>query len=180
MIENIYEIQKRAEEGDAHSQHEMGVNFQYGYGVPVDKQKSLEWFQKAAENGYSESMRALGIIYEGGIGVERDLKKAFEYFVCAVDAGNVKSLEKLAEFYKEGVVVHKNDNKARELLEAYVMQLQKNAISNNADAMWRLGQIYQDGNSLLKIPVNLQQAAYWYEKAADLGYMYAQTSLGIL
>ena len=180
MIENIYEIQKKAEEGDAYSQHEMGVNFQYGYGVPVDKQKSLEWFQKAAENGYSESMRALGIIYEGGVGVEQDLKKAFDYYVSAVDAGNVKSLEKLAEFYKEGIVVHKNDNKARELLEAFVMQLQKNAISNNADAMWRLGQIYQDGNSLLKIPVNLQQAAYWYEKAAELGYMYAQTSLGIL
>ena len=180
MIDNIYEIQKKAENGDVYCQHEMGVNYQYGYGVPVDKQKSLEWFQKAAENGNHESIRALGIIYESGIGVEQNLRKAFEYYVCAVDKGNIKSLEKLSDFYRRGIVVAKNEDKAKELLEAFVIQLQKQAQKGNTDAMWRLGQIYQAGNDLLNIPENLQQAAFWYEKAADLGYMYAQSSLGIL
>ena len=180
MAENIFEIQKKAENGDAYSQHEMGVNYQYGYGVPVDKQKSLEWFQKAAENGNHESMRALGIIYENGIGVEQDLRKAFEYYVCALNKGNIKSLEKLSDFYRAGIVVAKNEDKAKELLEAFVIQLQKSAQKGNADAMWRLGQIYQAGNDLLNIPENLQQAVFWYEKAAELGYMYAQSSLGIL
>ncbi len=180
MAENIYEIQKKAESGDAYYQHEMGVNYQYGYCVPVDKKKSLEWFERAAENGNAESMRALGIIYECGIGIEQDLKKAFIYYANAVEAGNIKSLEKLAEFYQAGVVVNKNEDKAKELMEAYMSQLEKITQKGNADAMWRIGQIYQEGNSLLKLAPNLQQAAYWYEKASDLGYMYAQTSLGLL
>ena len=37
MEENVFEIQKKAENGEAYYQHEMGVNYQYGYGVPMDK-----------------------------------------------------------------------------------------------------------------------------------------------
>ena len=66
MAESIYRIQKKAEEGNASCQHEMGVNYQYCYGVPVDKQKCLEWFLKTAENGNAESMRSLGIEPEEG------------------------------------------------------------------------------------------------------------------
>lgn len=180
MAENLFEILKKAESGDAFSQHEMGVNYQYGYGVPVDKQKSLEWFQKAADNGNSESMRALGIIYESSIGVDKDLKKAFEYFQQGVDAGNVKSLEKLAWYFEEGVVVEKNEGKAKELYERFFTELQKQALDGDADAMYRMGDIYQYGFPQLGIPVYYQQAVEWYEKAANKGNMYAQTSLGIL
>lgn len=91
MEENVFEIQKKAENGDAYYQHEMGVNYQYGYGVPVDKQKSMEWFQKAADNGNSESMRALGIIYECGLGVDKDPGKAFDFFQKSVEAGTRKA-----------------------------------------------------------------------------------------
>ena len=180
MEENIYEIQKKAENGDAYCQHEMGVNFHYGYGVPVDKQKSLEWFQKAAGNGNSESMRALGIIYENGIGVGQDLKKAFDYFQQGVDAGNVKSMQKLAWYFEEGVVVEKDIGKAKELYERFFIELQKKAFGGDVDAMYRMGDIYQFGLPLLNIPVYYQQAAEWYEKAANKGNMHAQTSLGLL
>lgn len=180
MAENIYEIQKKAENGDAYCQHEMGVNFHYGYGVPVDKQKSLEWFQKAAGNGNSESMRALGIIYENGIGVGQDLKKAFDYFQQGVDAGNVKSMQKLAWYFEEGVVVEKDIGKAKELYERFFIELQKKAFGGDVDAMYRMGDIYQFGLPLLNIPVFYQQAAEWYEKAANKGNMHAQTSIGLL
>ena len=180
MEENVFEIQKKAENGDAYYQHEMGVNYQYGYGVPVDKQKSMEWFQKAADNGNSESMRALGIIYECGLGVDKDPGKAFDFFQKSVEAGNTKSLEKLAWFFEEGVVVEKNEGKAKELYERFFTELQKQAIDGDADAMYRMGDIYQYGFPLLGIPVYYQQAAEWYERAANKGYMVAQTSLGIL
>ena len=180
MAENIFEILKKAENGDAYYQHEMGVNYQYGYGVPVDKQKSLKWFQKAADNGNSESMRALGIIYECGLGVDKDPKKAFDLFQKSVEAGNTKSLEKLAWYFEEGVVVEKNEGKAMELYERFFTELQKQAIDGDADAMYRMGDIYQDGFPQLGIPVYYQQAVEWYEKAANKGNMYAQTSLGIL
>lgn len=180
MEENVFEIQKKAENGDAYYQHEMGVNYQYGYGVPVDKQKSMEWFQKAADNGNSESMRALGIIYECGLGVDKDPGKAFDFFQKSVEAGNTKSLEKLAWFFEEGVVVEKNEGKAKELYERFFTELQKQAIDGDADAMYRMGDIYQYGFPQLGIPVYYQQAAEWYERAANKGYMVAQTSLGIL
>jgi len=180
MEENVFEIQKKAENGDAYYQHEMGVNYQYGYGVPVDKQKSMEWFQKAADNGNSESMRALGIIYECGLGVDKDPGKAFDFFQKSVEAGNTKSLEKLAWFFEEGIVVEKNEGKAKELYERFFTELQKQAIDGDADAMYRMGDIYQYGFPHLGIPVYYQQAAEWYERAANKGYMVAQTSLGIL
>ena len=180
MEENIFEIRKKAENGDAYYQHEMGVNYQYGYGVPVDKQKSMEWFQKAADNGNSESMRALGIIYECGLGVDKDPGKAFDFFQKSVEAGNTKSLEKLAWFFEKGVVVEKNEGKAKELYERFFTELQKQALDGDADAMYRMGDIYQYGFPQLGIPVYYQQAAEWYERAANKGYMYAQTSLGIL
>jgi TPR repeat protein len=180
MAENIFEIQKKAENGDAYSQHEMGVNYQYGYGVPVDKLKSMEWFQKAADNGNSESMRALGIIYECGMGVDKDPGKAFDFFQKSVEAGNTKSLQKLAWYFEEGVVVEKNEGKAKELYERFFTELQKQALDGDADAMYRMGDIYQYGLPQLGIPVYYQQAAEWYEKAANRGNMYAQTSLGIL
>lgn len=180
MEENIFEIRKKAENGDAHYQHEMGVNYQYGYGVPVDKQKSLEWFQKSADNGNSESMRALGIIYESGLGVDKDPMRAFDFFQKGVEAGNTKSLEKLAWYFEKGVVVEKNEGKAKELYERFFTELQKQALDGDADAMYRMGDIYQYGFPQIGIPIYYQQAAEWYEKAANKGYMYAQTSLGIL
>ena len=180
MAENIFEIRKKAENGDAYYQHEMGVNYQYGYGVPVDKQKSLEWFQKSADNGNSESMRALGIIYESGLGVDKDPMRAFDFFQKGVEAGNTKSLEKLAWYFEKGVVVEKNEGKAKELYERFFTELQKQALDGDADAMYRMGDIYQYGFPQIGIPIYYQQAAEWYEKAANKGYMYAQTSLGIL
>lgn len=180
MEENIFEIRKKAENGDAYYQHEMGVNYQYGYGVPVDKQKSLEWFQKSADNGNSESMRALGIIYESGLGVDKDPMRAFDFFQKGVEAGNTKSLEKLAWYFEKGVVVEKNEGKAKELYERFFTELQKQALDGDADAMYRMGDIYQYGFPQIGIPIYYQQAAEWYEKAANKGYMYAQTSLGIL
>ena len=180
MAYNIFEIRKKAENGDAYYQHEMGVNYQYGYGVPVDKQKSLEWFQKSADNGNSESMRALGIIYESGLGVDKDPMRAFDFFQKGVEAGNTKSLEKLAWYFEKGVVVEKNEGKAKELYERFFTELQKQALDGDADAMYRMGDIYQYGFPQIGIPIYYQQAAEWYEKAANKGYMYAQTSLGIL
>lgn len=180
MAENIFEIRKKAENGDAYYQHEMGVNYQYGYGVPVDKQKSLEWFQKSADNGNSESMRALGIIYESGLGVDKDPMRAFDFFQKGVEAGNTKSLEKLAWYFEKGVVVEKNEGKAKELYERFFTELQEQALDGDADAMYRMGDIYQYGFPQIGIPIYYQQAAEWYEKAANKGYMYAQNSLGIL
>lgn len=179
-MENILEIQKKAEAGDAYYQFEMGTNYQYGYGVPVDLQRSLKWYQKAAENGNHEALRALGLIYENGWGVEPDLRKAFMYYAQAIEAGNVKCLEKMASFYQEGILVAKNEKKAKELYEAFFMQLHKEVQKGNADAMWRLGQVYEEGNELLDLPADIQKAAQLYQQSSDLGFMHAKTDLGVL
>jgi TPR repeat protein len=125
-------------------------------------------------------MRALGIIYESGLGVDKDPMRAFDFFQKGVEAGNTKSLEKLAWYFEKGVVVEKNEGKAKELYERFFTELQKQALDGDADAMYRMGDIYQYGFPQIGIPIYYQQAAEWYEKAANKGYMYAQTSLGIL
>jgi uncharacterized protein len=51
------------------------------------------------------------------------------------------------------------------------------ANQNDAKACYNLGLMYQDGDGVAK---NLDEAAKWYTKSADLGYKEAQYTLGAL
>ena len=74
----------------------------------------------------------------------------------------------------------KNERQGKGTIRTILHRVAKQAIDGDADAMYRMGDIYQYGFPQLGIPVYYQQAVEWYEKAANKGNMYAQTSLGIL
>jgi hypothetical protein len=44
-------LQQRAVAGDAAAQTFLGMAYQYGYGVDVQKEKAVEWFSRAAAQG---------------------------------------------------------------------------------------------------------------------------------
>ena len=44
---------RRAEQGDALSQNNLGVMYDQGKGVPKDSQLAVKWYRKAAEQGYA-------------------------------------------------------------------------------------------------------------------------------
>ena len=60
LMEHIIEYYtKAAEQGFPRAQHNLGVCYEYGKGVNINKAKAVEWYQKAANQGYENAKTAL-------------------------------------------------------------------------------------------------------------------------
>ena len=74
---NIEELKKRAEQGDAEAQYDLALNYEQGWDVEQNNQKAVEWYMKSAKNGYVFAQRRLASCYRAGIlGLELDYVKA--------------------------------------------------------------------------------------------------------
>jgi TPR repeat protein len=76
-----------AEGGSAVAQHELGVMYRKGSGVPRDYAKAALWFRKAAMQGVTEAQNNLGGLYATGKGVPRDYVQAHMWFDLAAKQG---------------------------------------------------------------------------------------------
>lgn len=76
-----------AEGGSAVAQHELGVMYRKGSGVPRDYAKAAFWFHKAAMQGVTEAQNNLGGLYVTGKGVPRDYVQAHMWFDLAAKQG---------------------------------------------------------------------------------------------
>ena len=65
-----------AQQGYATAQHNLGVMYEKGQGVPQDYARARHWFEQAAVQGVSASQYNLGIFYQNGYGVGRDFSRA--------------------------------------------------------------------------------------------------------
>ena len=83
---------------EARQQHNLGVLYSTGIGMPLDFEKSVKWFHKAAEQGLLESQINLGIAYQGGLGVPKDIINAYIWFTIASANGS-----KLAPEYRDNI-----------------------------------------------------------------------------
>lgn len=72
-----------AEEGAAAAQHNLGVTYFKGRGVPQDYVEAMKWFRKAAEQSYAEAQFNVGVMYENGQGAPQDYVKAHQWFSLA-------------------------------------------------------------------------------------------------
>jgi TPR repeat protein len=61
-----------ADRGHARAQHNLGLMYQTGRGVPQDDGAAAQWFQRAAELGNVEAQNNLGNFYATGRGVPQD------------------------------------------------------------------------------------------------------------
>src|SRR6266496_2177474 len=161
---------KLTDQEDASAQFNLGVQYQYGRGVPKDLRAAAELYQKAADQGNAAAQNNLGALYETGQGVPKDLAKAAALYQKAADQGYAQAQNKLGQFYYKGLGVPKDLGKSLELC-------QKAANQGNADAQNHLGWLYQNGWG---VPKDLGKAAELYQKAADQGLPPAQDNLGRL
>jgi TPR repeat protein len=83
----IEECQRKADQGDAKYQFNLGMAYLKGMGVPEDPAEAVHWFRKAAEQGHSRAQTLLGYCYEKGAGVPRNEVKAVEWLRLAADQG---------------------------------------------------------------------------------------------
>lgn len=81
------DVLKKAEQGDAAAQSELGEIYAKGQGVPQDHKKAVHWYQKAAEQGNADAQHTLGFMYAEGQGVPQDFKRAYVWSSLAAAQG---------------------------------------------------------------------------------------------
>jgi TPR repeat protein len=76
------DAQKKALNGDAKAQFQLGWMYSKGQGVPKDNTEALKWYRLAAEQGDAKAQRSLGSMYSE----EKEAR-----FQCASAAGQARS-----------------------------------------------------------------------------------------
>ena len=74
-----------AEQGDARSQHMLGLAYGLGHGVPRDYATAVRWYRLAADQGMVAAAADLGAMYANGDGVPQDYAEALKWWRRAVN-----------------------------------------------------------------------------------------------
>ena len=199
-------LNEAANQGFVPSQSELGIIYAMGEIVPQNMGYAINLFTKAAEQGDDAAQKNLGIIYKNGNGVPANPQIAVYWFTKASDQGNIQAKANLADMYKSGIGVQQNYNVAINLLkevidsgvEEYyqdglfdlafiyseidrddlaVPLWQQLAYLGNSTAQYNLGLCYAQGKGT---NVDMNQARYWWQKAADQGDSDARRQLSNL
>ncbi len=183
-------IRSLAEDGDRDAQYFLGnIYFYPEYGVQ-DFERAFYWFQSAARQGHVEATHKIGIMYSRGSYVVADKEKAVAWYKKAAEAGSAPAQFDLAYRYQSGRGARQDLELARfwygkaaaqglevakenlRLLNAYGIQsaeppafsrLRNAAAEGDAEAQWRLFQIYSEGRVLKPHP---EKARHWLAEAA--------------
>ena len=90
--------QAKAFFGNAEAQCNLGVCYEHGDGVPMNKAKAVEWYQKAAWQGYADAQFYVGRFYHLGSdegGVPKDMAMAVKWYRKAADQGYERAKQDL-------------------------------------------------------------------------------------
>jgi len=159
--------QSDAEQGDVTAQFNLGLSYDTGNLVPMDKEMAIIWYTKAAKQGHALSQGRLGHMYAGGEGVPQNFEYAIYWFKILAEQGDVTGQFSLA-FTLEKV---DSDGKNIELVMYWYRAA---AVQGHKKAQERLTEILQ----------TFQPPAHFYQKPAvkhkvSLGLMFIAVVLWI-
>jgi TPR repeat protein len=190
----ILELQKKAVQGDAKAQLSLGIDYEYGLGVPQDYGKTFELFQLAAQQGYPEAEEALASLYDRGKGVRRDYAQAASFWLKAAQKKYLPSYHcySLARIYEQGKGVTRDPEQAFKWYvrsrdagdnTAYkkIMEMEKkygfDSDTYSLDGLFLQAWQYEHG---LGVAQDLAKALSLYREAAQSKFGRAQERLGYL
>jgi TPR repeat protein len=170
FLNGLSDLRRRAEEGDAKAQYDLGRIYMFGLGVSQDYQQAAKWYEHAAEQGLAAAQFMIGFLYEQGKGVPRDYARALDYYRSATEQGHTTAANNLATLYLHGQGTRKNISTA---LKWY----QFSAEHGDANGQCNLGTLYFDGDG---VPKDYHEAAHWFRVAAEQGFPPAENKLAFL
>ena len=85
--EDLQTVRKKAEQGNASAQNNLGWMYRNGDGVPKDDAVAVKWYRKAAAQGHEFAQYNLGLMYANGEGVPEDSVAAYAWFSVAAASG---------------------------------------------------------------------------------------------
>lgn len=150
-----------AKRGNIYAQHNIGIYYIKGTGVPQNYSQAVYWFRKAADQGLEDSQFSMGLCYEDGRGVTQNLEQAVYWYTKAAEQGHAQAQYHLARMYY-GRKRYPKDNKK------CVYWLRKSAEQGYGDAQYLYG-LLLDGS---------EDQIYWLTKAAEQGVVEAAERLG--
>ena len=108
-----------AEEGNANAQHNLGLMYQKGEGVPQDYKEAVRLYKLAAEQGNANAQTNLGLMYVQGKGVIQDYVYAHMWWNIATANGNddAKSNKKRVEGMMNSSDISEAQRLARECVK---------------------------------------------------------------
>ncbi|MBN8439460.1 MAG: sel1 repeat family protein [Candidatus Accumulibacter sp.] len=139
--DTLADLIKRAEQGDADAQFNLGKKYYKGDGVPRNADKGFEWYQMAAANGNAEAQFFVGTSsYQNGDGTT-----AIFLVEEAAAQGNGGAMTNLCVWYngKNPIVVPQDFSKA-------ATWCQKGAAWGESDSQIYLSTLYYNGYGVIR------------------------------
>lgn len=186
FVKNHPYLLAEAENNDVVSIHILGTYYYYGLGVQRYLFTAIEWLIKSADKGYSDSQYMLGMIYETIGHDEKQTERAMHYYELAAKQDHPYALYALgvtaieseswakAVFYLEKAASQQYALAAHTLAMYYHEKEPKSPLKafewfmvaakqHHTESEYYVGLYHQNGKG---VPVDIDQAVYWFEKAA--------------
>jgi TPR repeat protein len=105
-------VQPSAEAGNPEAQNRLGEMAEFGYGMPRNPDKAIEWYLKAADQGSVTAQHNIGRSYNFGTGVEQNFAEAERWYRKAAEQGHTDAMFFLGTLYSNdhGSEAGKNTN----------------------------------------------------------------------
>ena len=107
-----FRLTQEANAGDPLAQHELGLRFLMGEGVPADTAQAVYWIKKAADHNLTSAKYNYAILLINGIGVMWDPFNAFKLFESAASDGMVQAQYVVGILYTDNLTVQRDYNLA--------------------------------------------------------------------
>ncbi len=192
-------LQAAADAGDAKAMHDLAMAYADGAAGDADPAAAATWFIASAEAGDRDGQFQAGLAYVRGLGVPRDYVEAYKWFDIAAAAGDPQAAARRDALAK--VMAPADLDRARgatsgaaspgqisaaappaapaidlSLIPAAIGSdaLRAAAISGNNQAEIEVATRYAEGRG---VEQDLEQAVFWYTRAAEGGLAPAQYRL---
>ena len=149
------------------------------YYVESDFDKSTYWYNEAAKQGYISAYYKLWLAYKEGRGVNVNMRKAVDFLQKGAEAGSEVSQLDYGDLFVEGVKIkvgsHTETRKTTKSFEHDEDKIRKYW----DDDLMEYVKVYRVtiDDSLQLIPRDIEQAKFWWRKAAEQGNETAKNRL---
>ena len=103
-----FNLIREANSGNAFAQHELGLRYLMGDGVPADTTLGAEWIKKAADQNLTSAIFNYGILQLNGWGVKWNPFDAFKNFYKAATDGMAQAEHVVGLLYTDNLIVKKD------------------------------------------------------------------------
>lgn len=97
----VHFYQLAAELGHTGAQYNLGLMYEMGLGVMVDRNRAAGWYRLAAEKGNVHAQHHLGELMISGNGLDRDLERGLNWLLLSARSGHIDLFGRLASLYWE-------------------------------------------------------------------------------